>query len=124
MLEVQSIVTMFDELLALMHLNLKMHRVPSITAVRVVGADAFQYHDRHKSIRRKGIRSVQCKTINNSFQTFCTWIPERINVNTSDNDRTGDLTQSSQHFESTVRRTIGGDTPSHLVLSCNWRRFN
>lgn len=59
MLAVQSTVTMFDELLALMRLNLKMHRVPSIAVARVVGADAFQYHDRHKSIRRKGIRSAK-----------------------------------------------------------------
>lgn len=70
MLAVQSTVTMFDELLALIRLNLKMHRVPSITAARVVGEDAFQYHDRHKSIRRKGIRSVCEREKTVSFKHF------------------------------------------------------
>lgn len=49
---------------------------------------------------------------------------KKIFVHTSDNDRTGGLTQSSQHFDKTVSKTIGGETPSHLVRSCSWRRFN
>lgn len=124
MLEVQSAVIMSDELLALMRLNLEMHRVPSITGARVVGEDAFQYHDRHRSIRKKGIRSV-CEREKKQFHSHILYLDFNwINVNTSDNDRTGGLTQSSQHFERTVRRTMGGGTPSHFVLSCNWRRFN
>lgn len=43
---------------------------------------------------------------------------------TSDSDRTGGLTQSSQHFDKTVSKTIGGERPSHLVRNCSWRRFN
>lgn len=43
---------------------------------------------------------------------------------TSDNDRTGGLTQSSQLFASNVRRIKAGEMPSHCVLNCNWRRFN
>lgn len=43
---------------------------------------------------------------------------------TSDNDRTGFFTQSSQHFARSVNKTSGGGTPSHLVRSCSWRRFN
>lgn len=42
----------------------------------------------------------------------------------SESDRTGGLTQSSQHLPRTVSSTMGGGTPSHSVRSCNWRRFS
>uniref|UniRef100_A0A182IQQ8 Uncharacterized protein n=1 Tax=Anopheles atroparvus TaxID=41427 RepID=A0A182IQQ8_ANOAO len=43
---------------------------------------------------------------------------------TSESDRTGGRTQSSQHLPSTVRSTSGGGTPSHSVRSCSWRRLS
>ena len=43
---------------------------------------------------------------------------------TSDSDRTGGLTQSSQHFDSSVSRTSAGLIPSHCVRNCSWRRFS
>lgn len=36
---------------------------------------------------------------------------------TSDNDRAGGLTQSSQHFPKSVSKTIAGEIPSHCVLN-------
>lgn len=62
--------------------------------------------------------------LNEFFLTILTEIYLNFRCLTSDNDRTGGLTQSSQHLASNVRRTSAGDIPSHWVLSCNWRRFN
>jgi hypothetical protein len=46
-------------------------------------------------------------------------VDESVTRITSDNDRTGGLTQSSQHLHSKVNRTNGGEIPSHCVLNCN-----
>lgn len=77
--------------------------------------------DRCRSARRRGIRSVKKrKEIVKESQRF--W--SKQSDPTSDRDRTGGLTQSSQHLPSTVSSTIGGGTPSHSVRSCSWRRFS
>lgn len=60
-LVVQSTAAMYDEWLVLKRLNLKMHRVPWTTVDPIAAEDAFQYHDQHRSIRRRGTRSAPPK---------------------------------------------------------------
>lgn len=43
---------------------------------------------------------------------------------TSDSERTGGRTQSSQHLDSRLSNTSGGGVPSLWVRSCSWRRLS
>lgn len=108
----------FDESLVAMHLSLRKHRGRLLRDIRVVGEDEFRDRVRCKWERRTNIQSTKKSII------FTVFSINFIQIFTSDNDRTGTLTQSSQHFPKSVSKTRAGEIPSHCVLNCNCRRFN
>lgn len=65
----------------------------------------------HRLKQRIGIRSKNQK----KYDGFKIFNGKRVLFHTSDNERTGGLTQSSQHFVKSVKSTNGGGTPSHCV---------
>lgn len=132
MLEVQSVATMFCELLEWKHL--KMHLELLIIMRQDGEEDEFQCRAQHTLVHRKDTLSIiilywkwndfSKNSLKIIIILFGLIKSKSIKNFTSDNDRTGGVTQSSQHFDKTVSKTIGGGTPSHLVRNCNWRRFN
>lgn len=95
----------------------KRHHERLSKVLQVAVEDEFQGHVRCRWGQRKGIRSTK-------FYAIKIRLLSMKSKFTSDNDRTGGFTQSSQHFESNVRSTKAGEIPSHCVLNCNWRRFS
>lgn len=117
---IQSIAAMCDEWPVPMRSHSRRHLLPTTRDFPVAVANAIPNLVQCTSIRRIDIRSAGKRNVkwNEMLGAIeCVWF-------TSDNDRTGGFTQSSQHLASSVSSTIGGDTPSHFVRSCNWRRFN
>lgn len=100
-----------------MHLNSKMHLLQMIKELQAAAVNDFLGLVRCMLGRKIDIQS-KCKIFIKSYRSL---IVSRL---TSDKDRTGGFTQSSQHFDKSVSNTNGGGTPSHLVRSCNWRRFS
>lgn len=99
--------------------------------LQVAAVDDFLGLVRCKSGRKINIQSMG--------KIVTIMLPDNVKRRlTSDKDRTGDFTQSSQHFDKSVNKTRGGGTlktsysyqsdqfkiyqsnyPSHLVRSCN-----
>lgn len=122
---IQSIATMCVEWPAQRHLHSRRHLLRMIRDFPVAVANAIPSHVQCMSTRKKDIQSAKATDESTNLKLMNEGERERERKDfTSDNDRTGGRTQSSQHFDKSVSKTIGGDTPSHFVRSCNWRRFN
>lgn len=117
-LATQSTAEEFDESPVEMHSSWERRREHLLGDFRAAAANLPQCRVRCKSARKTDIRSERYGRLRGKSINF------DLNLLTSDNDRTGGFTQSSQHFANNVNNTIGGETPSHWVLNCNWRRFS
>lgn len=90
----------------------RRHRVSSTaiapTVVAIASPDLGQYRSRHRTSTRSETKDEYKRCLSRS-STDC------LRLLTSDRDRTGGLTQSSQHLDKRVNRTSGGGAPSHWV---------